>query len=258
MYEGATVVGLEYILGMVRNQKWKEFRMLLDPTKHRNGSFIPEFVRLKALWAHNGDPCAPHALLTAGGHSDGFHNWSATRDGDKAVARAAVKALTWQDSSLVTGVNDPDVVMGPQTGATYIAQRMAMELCRTWSSPRKDPLPDGTKRFVFDPTDEMHGRHPGIPDPLRVLVCEDTITTSASVAASIKACEEAGGEALPYVFCIVNRSTLTHVGRRRIISLLHIPMQTWDVKHGEECPLCKAGSEALPPKANWQRLVGGR
>jgi orotate phosphoribosyltransferase len=230
---------------------------MLDPNKHLNGAFISDFLRPQALWAHNGDAKAPHALLTKGVHSNGFFNWGAVRDGDRVIAKRAIKALTWSDIGLVEHFDDVDVVMGPQTGGTYIAQQIAHEICRTWSSPRKEPLPDGTKRFVFDGNDESTGRYP--EQSMRFLVCEDVITTSASVAASIVACEELQVTVLPFVLCIVNRSSLTHVGDRRIISLLDIPMQEWNVPGGEVCPLCAGGSEAIRPKegSNWQRLQSG-
>ena len=57
----------------------------------------------------------------------------------------------------------------------------------------------------------------------------------------------------PFVAVLVNRSGLTEVGGKKIVALIDRPMPMWTP---DECPLCKAGSEAIRAKGseNWARL----
>jgi orotate phosphoribosyltransferase len=85
-----------------------------------------------------------------------------------------------------------------------------------------------------------------------VLFCEDVLTTGGSVELAEDAVLENGGIVLPYILVLVNRSGLTEVNGKKIIALINRDFPKWTP---EECPLCKEGSEAIPPKGdNWELL----
>ena len=86
-----------------------------------------------------------------------------------------------------------------------------------------------------------------------ILAVDDVYTTGGSVGLMTKAVVDAGGDMLPLIVVLVNRSGKTEVDGVKIISLVNRPMPIWEP---EECPLCKVGSEAIRPKSkeNWARL----
>ena len=96
-------------------------------------------------------------------------------------------------------------------------------------------------------SDEEHAQLPN----KRVLLCEDVLTIGGSVELTAEATMAAGARVLQYLLVLVNRSGLAEVGGKKIVALINRPMPMW---MPEECPLCKAGSEAIRPKDNWTRL----
>lgn len=212
--------------------------------------WIGEYQRRNALWIHDGNSKRPHALLTSGKHSNGFFN-SRLVISDEVLLRDAASDLLELFTEQGGNFSKVQVVIGPQTGATKLAELISDQICAytrdslcLWASPAKNKI-EGQKSMVF------------CEDELRflrsqyVLVCEDVITTGESVDLTVDAIDSAGAAPMPFVLVLVNRSGLSEVSGMEIIALIDRPMSIWTP---EECPLCKNGSEAVRPKDNWARL----
>lgn len=202
-----------------------------------------------ALWIHDGNPKRPHALLTSGKHSNGFFNSRLVCADDELLQDAArdLLALYSEEGEHLRHIW---VVVGPQTGATKLAQALAQEVasitgfeCR-FASPAKHEE-DGKRSMVFSDMDAeaVFGAS--------LIVCEDVITTGGSVERTVAALEDRDATILPYILTLVNRSGLSEVRGRKIIALIDHEMPIWDPK---DCPLCKLGSKAIRPKDNWAEL----
>jgi orotate phosphoribosyltransferase len=210
--------------------------------------WISQYKKKSAFWIHDGNPKRPHALLTSGKHSNGFFN-SRLVIPDEALLRDAASDLlelfAWKDGnvSMVEGV------VGPQTGATKLAELVSGQLPSIncfWASPSKWNT-NGVKAMVF--SNEELAILPG----KLILLCEDVLTTGGSVDLTATAVANAGGIVLPFVLALVNRSGLTEASGKKILALIDRAMPMWTP---DECPLCKAGSEAIRPKGpqEWARL----
>lgn len=221
---------------MERNQVW----------------WISAYQKKDALWIHDDNPARPHVVLTGDDHSDGFFNSRLVIPDDELMKFAAEDLVDLYlghggDLELV------DRVVGPQTGATKLAEFIAAEIAKRRGRPCRFASPEkkgegDEKRMVFsDPTERV------FPGEV-VLLCEDVITTGGSVERTAQACDDAQGTVLPFVLVLVNRSGLANEGDKDILALIDRPMPKWQPK---DCPLCQKGSEALrPPKdpVNWAAL----
>jgi orotate phosphoribosyltransferase len=222
---------------------------LLDPRRFE-AQWKKLFIELGAFWKHDGSSMRPHALLTSGGHSDGFFNWSTVAQYpwyEQAVANDLVYKL-W-DVLLIEQIVHVTRVVGPGSGAITLATRLADAvrlLCDT----------DCTTTF----TDKVEGgvklRVPIQPGEV-VLCCEDTITSGASVAKTIAAVEAAGATVVPFILAVCNRSGLSEIGGRKILALIDEPMSNWTAEECQQQHLCSQGSEAIRPKKddNWKLLT---
>ena len=143
-----------------------------------------------------------------------------------------------------------DVVVGPQTGATKLAELISKKIpaytgepC-SWASPaKKEDAGEKSMIFTDDELKLLRGQS--------VLPCDDVFTTGGSVDLAAAGVTSAGGIVLPFILVLVNRSGLTEVSGKTIIALIDRLMPMWTP---EECPLCQEGSEAIRPKENWPRL----
>ena len=212
-------------------------------------SWVKAYQEKGALFIHDGNPKRPHALLTSGNHSNGFFNSRIVCADDELLRDAARDLLTLysEDDGYIRHIW---VVVGPQTGATKLAQVLAEEVANItglpcdFASPAKHEE-DGVKSMMFSDTDteKVFGAS--------VLACEDVITTGGSVERTIDALEAVDATILPYVLTLVNRSGLCEIRGRRIVALIDHEMPIWTP---DECPLCKQGSRAIRPKDNWTEL----
>ena len=84
------------------------------------------------------------------------------------------------------------------------------------------------------------------------LVVEDVFTTGETTRQTITALEEKGIVIWPIIGVLVNRSGENCLNGRQVVALIDRPMPIWSA---EDCPLCKQGSEAIRPKANWTQLT---
>jgi hypothetical protein len=57
---------------------------------------------------------------------------------------------------------------------------------------------------------------------------------------------------LPYIIALVNRSGSGELAGRKIRALLTPVIHAWPPA---DCPLCKAGSQPVRPKSNWNELT---
>lgn len=228
------------------SNKGKEFCM-----KRNSNGWRYAYEMREALWIHDGNPKRPHALLTSGKHSNGFFN-SRLVIPDEVLLRDAASDLLDLFVKQGGDVSKVNGVVGPQTGATRLAEFIRDEIIENirdlcfWASPeqRED---EGVKSMVFD--QEELGFLPG----RSVLLCDDVLTTSGSVGLVATAVTEAGGDVLPFILVLVNRSGLKEANGKKIIALIDHPMPMWKP---DKCLLCPQGSEALMAKdpENWKRL----
>jgi len=208
------------------------------------------YEKLDALWEHGGNPKQPHALLASKKHSNGFFNSRLVIAEEGLLIDAASDLLEifvqqGGDYSRVRGV------VGPQTGATKLAEFISCliqeennKICLPFSPAKREE--NGVKSMVFQDLEisKLAAR--------KVLLCEDVLTTGGSVEHAEKAVFDASGIVLPYILVLVNRSGLTEVNGKKIIALINRDLPIW---MPEVCPLCKEGSEAIPPKGeNWALL----
>ncbi|MBA3789121.1 hypothetical protein H0X32_01845 [Patescibacteria group bacterium] len=216
----------------------------------RDSSYwIDQYQRKNALWIHDGNPKRPHALLTSGKHSNGFFN-SGLVIPDEVLLQEATSDLLEIFGQCGGEISKVQAVVGPQTGATKLAELMSKHVAaRTgrecfWASPAKsDQAGERSMVFSDDDLDLLFHRS--------VLLGEDVLSTGSSVDLTARAVIEARGFAQAFVLVLVNRSGLTEVSGRKIVALIDRPMLMWTK---EECPLCPASSEAIPAKDNWARL----
>lgn len=212
--------------------------------------WIEEYRKKDALWIHDGNPKRPHALLTSGKHSSGFFN-SRLVIPDEVLLRDAASDLLELFADQGGDFTRIQGVVGPQTGATRLAQLISEQVSAYtrgecfWASPAKDEQ-GGKKSMIFSSEERelVHSQY--------VLLCEDVLTTGGSVDLSVDAVEGAGGAAMPFILVLVNRSGLAEVGGRKIVSLINHHMPIWEPG---ACPLCWVkGSDAVRPKENWAQL----
>ncbi len=196
------------------------------------------FQEQGAIWIHDGLAQRPHALLTSGLHSDGFVNCSlVTQDPN------LLEWIVHSEDGLVPHLSEgADWVIGSAYGAVTLSYAVALKIGALTGFTEKDGDAMKLARFEIKPGE-------------KVLVVEDSISTGGSTLKSIEAIQKTGVPAdaiLPYIVCLVNRSGASTLGGRELRALLTLDIHTWKP---EECPLCKAGSAAVRPKANWAALT---
>lgn len=213
-------------------------------------SWFTQYEILNALWAHEGSPEQPHALLASGNHSNGFFN-SRFVIPQERLLRDAASDLLEIFAQKGGDISKVQAVVGPQTGATKLAEFISDQISTFtknycfWASPAKSE-DAGKKSMVFNEEDRSF-----LPGQ-SCLLCEDVLTTGRSVLLAEKAILDIGGSTLPYILVLVNRSGLKEVEGKKIIALINRYLPIWTP---EECPLCKEGSKAIPPKGeNWELL----
>lgn len=191
-----------------------------------------------ALWYHDGNPARPHPLLTSGKHSSGFCNCEILMENPQLLSEACADLL--ERAKLVWKI---DRVVGPAMGAITIAHEIGRLLGTKRAYVEKNL--DDASVMLFSRTQLQPGD--------RVLVVEDVLTTGGSTERCIAAVQHAGGIAVPCVFVLVNRSGLSHVGNRPIVSLVTKDLPIWEP---DDCLLCDENSEAIRPKGKeaWARL----
>lgn len=217
-------------------------------------SWIARYERMGALWTHKGSPQQPHALLSSGQHSDGFFNSGIVVEDAFTLDHGAADLV--RELGVQNGLTmHVGAVVGPAMGAITLAHAIASCVSKIWSNSNHPCLAKYVEKST-DPSSQVVSmrftRNP-LAKGTHVLLVEDVITTAGSLGRSAQAVVDAGGIVLPWALALVNRSGRAEIDGRKIVSLINRQMSTWQP---EECPLCRAGSEAIRPKeaGNWARL----
>ena len=123
------------------------------------------------------------------------------------------------------------VVAGPATGGIILAYEVARALgVRNIFGERENGVMTFRRGFQLSPED-------------KVLVLEDVVTPGGSVKELIEAVKKAGATVVG-VASLVNRSGGKADFGVPFQSLVYLDIQTYQP---EDCPMCKAGSEAIKP-----------
>jgi orotate phosphoribosyltransferase len=213
-----------------------------------NDLWIAQFKEHGALWFHSGNPKQPHALLTSGKHSNGFVNCTRVIEIPRLLKNCS-RALTCAFETEPDTLFDPPQtlrVMGPAMGAIILAHVIAEAFSTLYRM--------NVKSGYFEKSgDQMTIPRSDVQQGDNILLVEDVLTTGGSAARAERAVIEKGANVLPFILALVNRTEEQIVNDKRVISLIHKPMQTWEPN---ECPLCSQGSETLRPKGTeaWARL----
>ncbi len=219
--------------------------------QRNSAGWIQAYKAKNAYWDHSGNLKQPHALLASKLHSSGFFNSRLVIADEQLLREAAGDLVELYREKIDNDLSTIDCVVGPQTGATKLAEfirdvisKKTNSFCH-FASPEKSEENDKKIMRFMDPRNSV-----GILD--KVLLCEDVLTTGGSVDLCLEAVHRKGGRDINVVLVMVNRSGLRELsGGRQILSLVEKHMPTWTA---EECPLCKQGSIAIPPKDNWALL----
>jgi orotate phosphoribosyltransferase len=196
------------------------------------------FQEQGAVWLHDGAPARPHAVLTSGLHSDGFVNCTFVTQ-QPALLQKILSASDGLAQKLPPQV---DWVIGSAMGAVTIAYAIGLQMKARAGFTEKDGETMKLSRFQVSPGE-------------KVLVVEDTISTGGSTLKSIEGIKAAGvpdENILPYIVCLVNRSGSKSLGGRELRALIDIDIHSWQPA---DCPLCRAGSQAVRPKSHWRELT---
>ncbi len=207
--------------------------------------WIERFTGMGAFWFHDGNPSRPHALLTSGNHSHGFF------DGSKVIEDPKILAQAMYDLYIKIQNQGGDInntanpwVIGSALGAIDLSFQLGQLLdCRRGFT---EPVigEDGKKTMKLKRFDILPGSN--------ALVVEDVFTTGETTRQTITALEEKGIVIWPIIGVLVNRSGENCLNGRQVVALIDRPMPIWSA---EDCPLCRQGSEAIRPKANWTQLT---
>ncbi|RQV98363.1 orotate phosphoribosyltransferase [bacterium] len=158
-----------------------------------------------------------HFLLSSGRHSDVYI------EKFRLLERPDLTGMFAADIAKHFSGVPLDLVVGPLTGGVIVAHEVAKLLSRPLAFPERI---DGVMRWR---------RGFKITQGMRVLICEDVITTGKSVGEVLTAVEREGGEVIG-IGCLIQR------GETDLAPALHpvvkLALQSWAP---EECPLCEQG-----------------
>lgn len=197
-------------------------------------------------WHHDGALNRPYALLTSGKVSNFYSNCSTVTKIPRLLELAAQNLL-----NIYPAVSpQPSIFCGSAYGAITLAYELARQRqVEAWFTAKGDGDAMKLDRFEFD----GRTRH--------VMVVEDVITTFKTTRDSIDAiCKKAegkGGNVIPVVFALVNRTYpfVREVDGFQIVSLIEVvDAQTWEIGNNPFTP----GDERVPPvrpKQNWDTLT---
>ncbi len=193
----------------------------------------------------------PHALLTAGGHSDGFINCLQVFSYPELLELfAAELAKVVQDN-----YDGPvDWVVSSAYAAITLGQRVASMLGARSHCTEKRTGPDGQELQVWS-------RFTVGPEEVVIDVEElvTTATTALRVISGINAGHTHRVTYAPVIATLVDRRDKDAdpmvEGARVVSPFRYDNIHVWQPG---ECPLCAAGSPSVRPKLDWQYLTTGR
>lgn len=207
------------------------------------------FKILHAGWVHSGDPQKPHAVLHSGKHSNGFFLCKKVL---KYGNLREILAACIINKLRKVGLGKVDGVFGSPYSSILLAGDVGRLLRVPIYVPEKDPTDPTGKKMIFKPDDP-------VPEDSVLLQIEELVTTFDSGQATLSAIY--GGNFYkvlisPFVGVLVYRPP--RIDRvlpdgRIIVSFIEKQIDAWNPP--PNCPLCKQGSAAVPPKSNWAYLT---
>jgi len=215
------------------------------------------FSHFGAFWQYEGDPCAtnPHALLKSGLHSNGFIVCKDFLKYPKICELFAHEML----KTLIEKLSAKDFEkIGVVASSAYSAINLGWEIARLLSAR-------GLKGMEYVPVEKDEKGNPtkirgGIDPNKIVLVINELMTTgTGSTWETKRAVLNCNGDYPPPkiiepAFVLVHRSKdLVLADGSAVQPVFHFDIANFKP---EECPYCKAGSQAIKPKIgnNWQLL----
>ena len=223
---------------------------------------IAIFNCFDAFWQYEGEPSSekPHALLKSGKHSNGFIACKNVLDHPlmcKLFANEIVKLFEIYQKTY--SKQKIDAV----AGSAYSAFNLGYEVARRIAKWHPNVKFIQVEKDKLDKPTIIRG---GIDSSKTVLIINELMTTSTGSTWETKeAVLNCNGENNPppeifnFSYILVHRSKDWELpDGSEVIPVFHFDMTDWDVPNGEECPLCKAGSEAIKPKVgdNWNIIHG--
>ncbi len=210
-----------------------------------------------AFWLYQGKARreAPHALLTSGKHSDGYINVGEVLRNRQDIC------MRFADFIFATILDEWkgefDYVVGADTSSTNLARDVARLAKVKHIRMEKVEEENGQKKQAWH-TDNLPFEGDGT-----ILQVEDLITTSLSskeVREGIRRANPGMNITFaPFLVTVVDRSDpgkrVTTVENSKVLPLLQLSIRNYNP---DNCPYCKAGSEAIKPKFgdNWSKLTG--
>jgi len=212
-----------------------------------------ELKQRDALWEHNGDPVAPHAILTSGMHSDGYVNMSQAFSYPKTTTFLCEQMIErWSLHCQAHGgiLTPPAWVLGSAYAGIAPATEIARQLTDLFGTEVRAGFTEKTgdndqvlKRFKIKPGET-------------ILHVEDLNSTEGTIIKHRSAVMKATNNQATYLNVVllgVNRSENTQLeDGTPLISLVDLKINQWPA---DNCPLCQGGSQAFKPKHNWDKLV---
>jgi len=216
---------------------------------------IAIFNHFGAFWQYEGEPTSekPHALLKAGGHSNGFIVCKEVLQYPKLCTLFANEMFKNMSTQLAKEV---DVISSSAYSAITLGYEVARKIAML-QNPKVEYIPV-EKDEKGNPTIIRGGINP----KKKVVVVNELMTTgSGSTWETRKAVSECNGEKeqpeiIGPAFVLVHRSKdYILTDGSSIFPIFHFDIENYKP---EECPYCKVGSEAKKPKLgnNWDILHG--
>src|ERR671931_175106 len=179
--------------------------------------------RTLKLYEKTGALMRGHFRLTSGLHSDVYlQSALVLQHPEDASALGEALAAAFRDDRVQT-------VLAPAIGGILVAHEVARALgARALFTERENDAMALRRGFTLTAGE-------------RCLVVEDVITTGGSTREVVECVEKAGGVVVG-VGSLIDRSGGAVRFHMKRVALATIQAKTWEP---EECPLCKAGSEAV-------------
>ena len=213
---------------------------------------------VRGFWCfdYEGDPTRPHALLSAGGHSDGFINLGDLLKDYKGVRKVLASNLLWILKNRWEG--KVDWVVGSDTSATALAGSM-VELLGAKHAKMVKTEDERGKRQVWDPANGQIGED-------EVVLHIEELTTTGATPLAVRRGVRLGNPDLvpeqwvPYLPIVVDRAPeqISCIEGSVVLPLFRYDIKTWTPEECQEHGPCKEGSPAIRPREgnNWARLSG--
>jgi len=179
------------------------------------------------LFKRQGALLEGHFRLTSGFHSDRYLQCALVLQ-DPQLAATLGKALA---EMLLKEQDKPHLVIAPALGGILVAHEVARAFgVRGIFAERQDGTLKLRRGFTINPGE-------------RCFVVEDVVTTGGSTIETMKVVRQYGGIVSAAGALIDRTGGKTDLGVPRVaLAVLDVPMYP-----PENCPLCKAGSQAIKP-----------